>query len=382
MLTVDKHSVTWQYVGCSARAAPNRERGVLAEHQPETRNIMKEQGTLNSGTEVQRQTEMTDTELEQAFLAAMQVAEDKAGELIGAMHGAALRIVDLHQRQAWARIVDSEGKQVYSSPVAYYSHIASAEKFPKVHKTVRESVVTELFEIHADETGEIGMPIGVNELAALLNTDKSQVSITAKQERAKREAEQAEAEAEKLRQAKAEALEQVKAEAAASALAQAEKQGLAPEQAEKQAEQAVALIERMQQAEAEAERKQAEAKAQAEKQATERKATEAKIKRGKDALEKALKTVSSLRAEMTEADQVWLLTLVSRAVTEWTPRAEGEQAEGEQGEQPEQPEPEQPEAEQPEAEQPLAGAPTDPTGISAPRPSGRGRGRGRGKQAS
>lgn len=348
---------------------------------------MKEQGTLNSGTEVQRQTEMTDTELEQAFLAAMEVAEKKAGELIGAMHGAALRIVDLHQRQAWARIVDSEGKQVYSSPVAYYSHIASAEKFPKVHKTVRTEIVQELFEIHANETGEIGLPIGVNELAALLNTDKSQVSHSAREERERREREQAEAEAEKLRQAKAEALEQLKAEEHAKALEQAEKQGLAPEQAEKQAEQAVALVERMQQAEAEAERKQAEAKAQAEKQAAERKATEGKIKRGKDALEKALKAVSSLRAEMTEADQVWLLTLVSRAVTEWTPRAEGEQAEGEQGEQAEQAEAEQAEGEQAEAEQPLLGAPADPTGISAPAPAPkpsapRGRGRGRGKQAA
>jgi hypothetical protein len=351
---------------------------------------MKQMGTTNSGTEVQRQTEMTDAQLEQAFIDAMQHAENKAGELIGAFHAAALKIVDLHRRQAWARIVDAEGKQVWNSPVAYYSHLASAEKFPKVHKTVRTEIVEQLFNITADETGEIGMPIGVNELAALLNTDKAQVSTTAKEERQKREAEAKQAEAEALEQAKAEALEQVKAETHAEALAEAEKQGLAPEQAEAEAEKRVALIERMAEAEAEAERKQAEAKAEAEKRVAERKQTEGKVKRAKGALEQALKTASELRAEMTEADQAWLVTLVTRAVASWTSEAEGEgegEGEGEQGEvdldateEGKQAEGKQVEAEQAEAE-PLAGAPADPTGISAPKPSAP-RGRGRGKVAA
>ena len=341
---------------------------------------MKTLGTTNSGTEVQRQTEMTDSDLEAAFLEAMDGAEKAAGVVIDKMNTAALRIVDLHRRQAWARVLDAEGKQVWSSPVAYYSHLASAEKFPKVHKTLRDSIMTALFNITADESGEVGMPIGYNELAALLNTDKSQVSLSAKEIKAKLAAEQAEREAEAEAEAKAEALAEVKAEAHAEALAEAEEKGLTPEQAEAEAESRVAMVQRMHDAEAAKAAKAAEAKAEAAKAAADRKVEAGKVKRAKDALQKALKGCSDL--EMPEADLAWCLTLVKRAAIEWQPeQAEGEQGEAE-GEQPEGSQAEQPEAEQPEA---LLGAPTDPTGISAPKPSapaGRGRGRGRGKQAA
>ena len=346
-----------------------------AEHHEKSGDAMKTLGTTNSGTEVQRATEMTDSQLEAAFLEAMDGAEKAAGVVIDKMHTAALRIVDLHRREAWCRITDSEGKQVWSSPVAYYSHLASAEKFPKVHKTLRDGLMTALFAITADESGEVGMPIGYNELAALINTDKSQVSISAKEIKAKIAAEQAERDAEAEAEAKAEALAEVKAEAHAEAMAEAEEKGLTTEQAEAEAQSRVAMVQRMHDAEAAKAAKAAEAKAEAAKAAADRKVTAQKVKRAKGALEQALKGISGLQAEMSEADQVWCLTLVKRAVIEWTPEAEDEDGEIDLDKAEDKAEAE---AEATEVEITVPhNSPVDPTGISGPKPSAPARGRGR-----
>ena len=250
---------------------------------------------------------MTDNQLHEMFVSALKKAEDQAGRFIRSLSDLAVSIINLHQSGAWRRVLNEDGSQTFKSARAYYEHVASKEKFPKLHKTVRDELIQELFNIGTTPEGE--MLIGIRELAALINADPKQASESAAAEKAKRAAEAAEAKAEAEAKAKAEALEAAAAEASAVALAAGK--------TEAEAEAAAEAILRYAEAEAAKTEAEAKAKAEAEAKAAETKAKAAADKKAKTGLENALKTVSGLRADMAAEDQAWVLKLVTEAVRTW-----------------------------------------------------------------
>lgn len=312
---------------------------------------MKVQGTTNTGTEVQTTVDRTDQELNDALVSAFQSAENDAKRFIFSTGALATAIMDIHEAKVWQRTIDGETGALYSSARAYYTAIGS--KFPVLHRLMRDELVTELY------SGDYGQMIGVRELAALVHCDPSQVTRSAKRAKAELET-----------KAKAEAAAAA-TEAAAAAAAEAAAEAAAAGATEAEAEAAAAAVLRFATAAAEA-----EAKAEAEAFAADAAKAEAKaeataIKRALSTLEAGLKQASDQRQSMSAEDRALALSLVAEAVKSWS--AFDRLVAGEAKPKAKAPAPKvtasggiiDAPAKPSAPTRPLAGAPKDPTGLSA-----------------
>lgn len=215
-------------------------------------------GTTSTGTDVQvavATQASNDAALIAAYVDALTAANKSGGLFVKDMSRVAVAVIDLHDSRVWERTL-TDGKP-YTSAKAFYADLNRQDRFPVLHKLLREELLEELYSAHADS-----MP-GVNELAALIGVNPAQITRTRQAIEAKAAAEAAAAEAEAKAAAEAEAIEAAAAEAAAEAAAAGK--------SEAEVEAAAEAVRRFAEAEAEATAKaeaEAAAKAAAEAEAT------------------------------------------------------------------------------------------------------------------
>ena len=254
---------------------------------------MQVQGTTNTGTEVQVAQVRSDQELSDALIAAFQAADNDAKRAIFSMSKLATAIMDVHEAELWKRTIDGETGALYSSAKAYYRAIGS--RFPHLHGLLRDDLVGELF------TGDGGLMIGVNQLAALIHCDPAQVTRSAQKKRAEIEA------AEKV------AAEAAASEAAVEAAAEAAAEGKSEAEAEAAAAAVLKHAEKAAKAAAEADEKAAAKAAAAAEEKAATKATRSAI----SGLETALAKAGDQRQNMSAEQRAQALKLARAAISEW-----------------------------------------------------------------
>lgn len=224
-------------------------------------------GTVATGTTATATAELyaRDTELISAFGKAATVATAAAIKYQSTVGALALTILDLHEAGTWARQIDGNTGQTYTSPKAFYADLFNRTDknghrlFSPLHKSMRD----ELMAVLIDDNGKLA-GIGTNELAELIGCSPAQVSRSVA----------GAAEAKAIEAATPVDLDKVAEEAKAAALADGADEKAAAYAAEAARAEAKAAAEAAAEAaskpDPEAEAKAADAKAKAEAKAADK----------------------------------------------------------------------------------------------------------------